>query len=204
MTHSGVLSAILYFLICTAIAEPLSLRYSSSLGNTEVNQKPRPKYSESRLRERSPTDDKYKDQRISATDAANKEAKGTSSKGQFFRGDARSPEEIFRSGFQAKGTNLNIEEHFCTGYGPPSGFVSLSRSRNAAKKFAKANVNPKSGKRYIYVITPNSLPDGYWMPELDWKVKFGHSALEKLGEELEFAVAGPVPPQGRCRGLRET
>lgn len=149
----------------------------------------------SSLQKRDPVDPDPSYPSMSAKDASTKTMKGTSTKGRFFRGDARSPDVVFKEGFKPRGSNFNIEDHFSPGFGKPSGYVSLSRSFNVAKSFAKTNVNSITELRYIYVLTPEYIPRGYWMLDVPWKIKYAPQALDKLAEELEFAAAGDIPPE---------
>ncbi len=55
-----------------------------------------------------------------------------------FRGDKRSPSQIFKEGFTSKGTNFDLFDH-ASGLIDDSGFISTSKSFDVAKKFAGDN-----------------------------------------------------------------
>ena len=71
-----------------------------------------------------------------------------------FRGDGRSPQEIFASGFHARGRDFDLLSHFRPSPGlsssPDSAYVSTSRSKQVAATFPK---NVKNNG-FLYLIKP--------------------------------------------------
>lgn len=121
---------------------------------------------------------------ISAKEASEKSASGGGKSGVFYRGDSRPPEEIFKSGFQPWGDVKSLQNHL--EFKPGSGLVSLSRSPEAAQRYAFGRDKKATG--YIYVIAPNNVPNGYWVPGIYPGGKNPAVALNQ-----EFAVDGAVP-----------
>lgn len=64
-----------------------------------------------------------------------------------FRGDSRSPDEIFADGFAARGTSEDLFRHALDNTDPPSAFISTSRSADVAGDFADNIyvINPRNG-----------------------------------------------------------
>ena len=66
--------------------------------------------------------------------------------GSFFRGDTRAPEDIFKSGFESRGTNTDVVDYVENN--TPSIYVGTSKDASEAAQ--KANT-----KGYVYVIGNN-------------------------------------------------
>jgi len=92
-----------------------------------------------------------------------------------FRADSRSPEEIFRGGFEPKGSNMDLWAHV-TENPADSGFVSTSKSLGAAQEFAEEN-----GVDYIYRVRANGV---------DVNATLGENS--PFPWEHEVAVPGPI------------
>ncbi|PHH89466.1 hypothetical protein CDD83_6010 [Cordyceps sp. RAO-2017] len=123
---------------------------------------------------------------IPASKAVSKILQEVSQQSVFWRGDSRSPEVIFGSVFQASGSNMNLEDHLLSKGG--SGYVSVSRARNIAEA-EKSSSKMGIDMRYVYIITPEKLPDGYWVPDVQWKGETPPLAKQ----EFEIAVPRAVP-----------
>ena len=89
-----------------------------------------------------------------------------------FRGDTRSPEEIFRDGFTSKGTNFDLQAH-AGGLIDDSGFISTSKSFDVAKSFVE-----KDGGFVYKIKTPSNA--------IDVNAKLGNKSPYPF--ELEKAV----------------
>jgi RHS repeat-associated protein len=96
-----------------------------------------------------------------------------------FRADDRHPNEIFGSGFQPKGGNLNIDDHV---YSNPedSGFISTSKTEAAARQFANDNYMDTG---YVYKLRGSGI---------DVNERFGNASPYPW--EKEIAVPGPIEP----------
>ncbi|NGO47431.1 hypothetical protein [Streptomyces ureilyticus] len=75
--------------------------------------------------------------------SAQNEPSGSVSQGQppgvVYRGDSRSPNDIFANGFTARGTNYDLRSHVHGGAGSyDSGYISTSGSRDVAVPFARS------------------------------------------------------------------
>ena len=93
-----------------------------------------------------------------------------------YRGDARPPDEIFKTGFQPKGANTDLVKY--TSYNTPSVYVSTSKSADVATQFAgKGN--------YVYIVHPQNGIDVN-------KVLGGSSPFP---DEVEIAVPGGIGTQ---------
>ncbi len=89
-----------------------------------------------------------------------------------FRGDMRSPEEIFRDGFTSKGTNFDLQAH-AGGLIDDSGYIATSKSFDVAKSFVAENGG------FVYKIkTPSNA--------IDVNAKLGNKSPYPF--ELEKAV----------------
>jgi len=74
-------------------------------------------------------------------------SKATKGVGFTFRGDSRTPDEIFLNGFGPRGTSTDLQAHALDNTLPPSMYVSTSKSADVAVNFA-SNVyiiKPKNG-----------------------------------------------------------
>ncbi|KAM4063718.1 hypothetical protein HRG_006839 [Hirsutella rhossiliensis] len=138
---------------------------------------------ENRLRRRGKPDGQRED--IPASKAATKKDKGTTESGVFFRGDSRAPDEVFKSGFQPQGRDMDLQRHLSLSGG--SGYVSLSRSSASARPYAFGRTGEKKEKGYLYLVAPNNVPNGYYLPEV-------FSKDGAVRGNREFAVAGAIPP----------
>ncbi|KAM4060434.1 hypothetical protein HRG_002005 [Hirsutella rhossiliensis] len=122
---------------------------------------------------------------ITASEAASRTGEGFSKTGWFFRGDPRTPEVIFSQGFQPQGNNMDLGEHL--NFRPGSGFVAVSRSSQQAAAYAFGRTGQQTTTGYIYVIAPNNVPDGHFIPDFRQDTA--------VMRNKEFAVAGPIPPE---------
>ncbi|XP_044719860.1 pertussis toxin, subunit 1 domain-containing protein [Hirsutella rhossiliensis] len=132
-----------------------------------------------------------KHETISAMTVAAKVVVKGSKKGVFYRGDNRPPSEIFKKGFTTQGSNMNLITHLS--FGGESGYVSVSRSRDAAARYAFGRTEAKTETGYIYYLAPHNMPDGYWIPEM-YKDNAVHA-------NQEFAAAASIPPE-TIQGVR--
>ncbi|WP_208605828.1 scabin-related ADP-ribosyltransferase, partial [Rodentibacter genomosp. 1] len=69
-----------------------------------------------------------------------------------YRGDSRTPKEIFNLGFFPRGNSTDLLLHARDNTSPPSNFVSTSISQGVAINFA-TNFGSRNG--YVYAIKPN-------------------------------------------------
>nr|WP_159059431.1 hypothetical protein [Streptomyces antibioticus] len=80
---------------------------------------------------------------------------------EVFRGDARSPYEIFRDGFTARGTNYDLPNHLHGGDG--SGYISTSADRSVSETFARSQ-----GRYNVVAAIANPCrsgrPSAQWTP----------------------------------------
>lgn len=125
--------------------------------------------------------------KISAEEASTKSVPGGGKSGVFYRGDSRSPAEIFKTGFAPQGADKSLQNHLSFVGG--SGLVSLSRSRKSAESYAFGRSAENNQKGYIYVMVPKDIPNGYWVPEI-----YPPNKNPAVGANQEFAVDGAVPP----------
>jgi RHS repeat-associated protein len=102
----------------------------------------------------------------------------TRQSGFVFRGDGRSPDEIFEQGFQPLGTNQDLLKY--TQQNEPSVFVSTSKSPNVAREFVNMQ-----GDGFVYTIRGQT--EG-----IDVNAVLG--AKSPFPYELEIAVPGGVKP----------
>ncbi|POR35632.1 Uncharacterized protein TPAR_04178 [Tolypocladium paradoxum] len=123
-------------------------------------------------------------QAMPASEAAVMTPKGSGKKGIFFRGDSQPPEQIFKHGFQPRGSDMNLKNHLS--HRGKSGYVSISRSRAAAEGYAFGRTGEKQKLGYIYVVSPKGVPEGYWLPAM-----FSKDGAVKWNRE--FAAAGAIP-----------
>ncbi|KFG81382.1 hypothetical protein MANI_016364 [Metarhizium anisopliae] len=123
---------------------------------------------------------------ISAKEASRIKLPGGGKPGVFYRGDSRPPEQVFASGFAPRGHDLSLQRHLS--FVGESGLVSLSRSRRSAEGYAFGRTGAKTGRGYVYVVSPTDVPDGYWVPGL-----FPPEKNPAVGHNQEFAAAGPIP-----------
>lgn len=125
---------------------------------------------------------------ISAAEASKAKMPGLRENGLFYRGDPRPYTEIFQKGFTPQGSDMNLQHHLS--FTGNSGFVSVTRSPSTAEIYAFGRTDTKVEKGYIYVIAPEGMPDGYWVPGI-----FPPEKNPAVRRNLEFAVAGPVAAQ---------
>ncbi|PHH73546.1 hypothetical protein CDD82_5388 [Ophiocordyceps australis] len=121
---------------------------------------------------------------IPAEQASKEEVPDGSDVGIFFRGDSRAPEEVFRDGFRPQGTNMDLQQHLSFAGG--SGYVSLSRSLAASRRYAFGRSADGNRQGYVYVVVPEQLPEGYYIPRL-----FPNDRAVQINRE--FAAAGAIP-----------
>lgn len=97
-------------------------------------------------------------------------------KGQNFtyRGDSRSPSEIFEYGFKPRGTSTDLQAHALRNTDPPSIYVPTSKSANVASEFADN----------VYVVRPQN--------GIDVNATLG--SRSPFPDELEIAIPGGVSP----------
>lgn len=101
-----------------------------------------------------------------------------------YRGDKRWPQTIFKEGFLAWGSDLDIEKHL-TG-NPNSAYVSTSSSKAVARHFPldlTANYPVVGTKSFIYVINP--IADAVDIARL----------VKNAPTEFEFSVPHGIKPQ---------
>ena len=103
-----------------------------------------------------------------------------------FRGDSRSPDEIFASGFKPRGSNADVAEHTFDPSG--SNYVSTSRSFQTGIGFA----NQTGSGGWVYFVRPSSGVN------VNGALGFG----QMFAEELEIAVPGGVPTQDVIGAMR--
>ncbi|TCW85641.1 adhesin [Burkholderia sp. SRS-46] len=96
--------------------------------------------------------------------------------GFIFRGDGRSPDVIFKEGFQPSGTNADLYNY--VQQGGPSNFVSTSLTPNVAREFAELQ-----GEGYVFTI--NTQPKGV-------NVNAVLGKLSPFPDEIEIAVPGGI------------
>jgi hypothetical protein len=102
-----------------------------------------------------------------------------------WRGDSRPPSEIFKNGFNSKGSDFNLGDH-ALGVSDNSAYISTSRRRSVAEKFAGKN-------GYVYQIKGNV---------------GGRNVNQTLGRSsphpMEFEVAVPfrIPPSKIIKEVR--
>ncbi|EFY94186.2 pertussis toxin, subunit 1 [Metarhizium robertsii] len=120
---------------------------------------------------------------ISAEEAANIKA-SQNRKGIFYRGDSRRPEIIFKEGFRPQGSDMSLKNHLS--FAGNSGYVSLSRSREAAGRYAFGRTGEKMTTGYIYIVVPKDVSNGYWIPGI-----YPNDGAARFNQE--FAASGPVP-----------
>jgi len=77
------------------------------------------------------------------------EAEATQITQPLYRGDGRSPDAIFKEGFQPRGTSTDLQSYVDTN--SASAFVGTSKSQAEAAGFASAN------EGYVYQIDPSNL-----------------------------------------------
>ncbi|MER3250415.1 scabin-related ADP-ribosyltransferase [Salmonella enterica] len=70
-----------------------------------------------------------------------------------YRGDDRSPDEIFRDGFKPKGDSNDLLLHATDSWNPPSNFISTSPDENIATNFATSFDNNDG---YVYYTRANN------------------------------------------------
>jgi hypothetical protein len=112
-----------------------------------------------------------------------------SPEGFFFRGDSRRPESadgqgIFDIGFQPQGNNPSLIAHLS--FRGDSGYVATSRSDIAAQRYMFGRTGSGNSEGYLYVIAPDQLPNGYWIPGL-----YPNDPAVRANQE--FAVYSGVP-----------
>ena len=95
-----------------------------------------------------------------------------------YRGDGRTPGQIFKDGFQPRGTATDLETY--VDKNTASGFVGTSKSSDVATQFAQANDG------YVYQI------DGELIKGVDVNAAY---PTNPFASEQEIAVLGGVPKQ---------
>ncbi len=91
-----------------------------------------------------------------------------------YRGDSRSPDEVFSNGFQSRGNSTDLQAHALDNTRPPSAYVSTSRSADVAGDFADN----------VYVVRPRN--------GIDVNQVLG--SRSPFPDELEIAIPGGVSP----------
>ncbi|RDA94189.1 hypothetical protein CP533_6573 [Ophiocordyceps camponoti-saundersi (nom. inval.)] len=136
---------------------------------------------------RTPTDEQAgqiaEPETISATEAAYKIVPDGSQPGILYRGDSRPPKDIFETGFEPQGDDMDLRRHLS--FSGNSGYVSVSRSRHAAARYSFDRSGNKKEVGYLYRIAPHNLPDGYWIP--------GWYRGPEIEGNQEFAIPGKIP-----------
>lgn len=109
--------------------------------------------------------------------------------GFFFRGDNRPPSTpgtgIFTTGFRPQGTNTDLAAHLS--FRGDSAYVSTSRSDLSAEQYVYGRSAAHNSDGYLYVISQDTLPDGYWIPGL-------YPNDPAVRNNQEFAVYGTIQP----------
>ncbi len=100
-------------------------------------------------------------------------------KGQRFRGDQRSPSEIFESGFDPKGSNLDLRDHVIGKDG--SGYVSTTTELDVARGPQFSGTG-----KYVYEIDPR-----VGGKPIDYQ-KLGPSYRDLFAHEMEIPVPGGI------------
>ena len=62
-----------------------------------------------------------------------------------YRGDDRSPDDIFRNGFMSRGTNYDLQHHVAGRNAQDSGFISTTGTRSMAEYFAEGAAQAQLG-----------------------------------------------------------
>lgn len=129
---------------------------------------------------------------MTAADAAFKESHDDSRKGIFFRGDTRPPEHVFVKGFSPRGDDTSLDAHLSF-VKKASAYVSVSRSRAEAIRYAFARQTAGAKTGYVYRLSYRDVPDGVWLAHV-----FPNSP--SIVQADEFAVAGAIRP-GSIQGV---
>lgn len=111
-----------------------------------------------------------------------------SPKGFFFRGDNRTPTGadgtgVFDTGFVPQGTNPDLNRHLS--FAGNSAYVSTSRSDIAAQSYMFGRTGMRTRQGFLYVIAPDDLPDGYWIPGI-------YRRAPAVRANHEYAVFGHI------------
>ncbi|OAA36852.1 Bordetella pertussis toxin A [Metarhizium rileyi] len=123
---------------------------------------------------------------MSASEASRIKAPRGGKPGIFYRGDSRSPLEVFNSGFTPRGHDTSLEHHLS--FAGESGLVSLTRSPQTAEAYAFGRTGEKQTKGYIYIVAPKGVPEGYWVP-----AAYSPERNPAVRFNQEFAVNGAIP-----------
>jgi hypothetical protein len=91
-----------------------------------------------------------------------------------YRGDSRSPTEIFENGFKPRGASTDLQAHALDNTAPPSIYVSTSKSSSVASEFADN----------VYVVRPRNGVD----------VNATLGTRSPFPDELEIAIPSGVSP----------
>ncbi|ODA81255.1 hypothetical protein RJ55_04219 [Drechmeria coniospora] len=107
--------------------------------------------------------------------------------GVFLRGEDRNPAHVFELGFAPRGDDANLQHHLS--FAGNSAYVSVTRSRRTARNYAfgRRGGSGEGSVGFVYVIYPDRMPDGYWIPHI-------YPADRAVHLNWEFAVAGAIPP----------
>ncbi|KAK2589576.1 hypothetical protein QQS21_012745 [Conoideocrella luteorostrata] len=103
--------------------------------------------------------------------------------GVFYRGDTRPPSEVFAHGFSPQGTDADLHHHL--NFAGNSRYVSLTLSAATAERYSRGRTGSKTDVGYVYMITPQNVPNGYFIPDI-----FNEPAVLR---NFEFAAAGDIP-----------
>ncbi|KAM3503346.1 hypothetical protein MY11210_008755 [Beauveria gryllotalpidicola] len=125
---------------------------------------------------------------VTAEEASKMKVPGGGEKGLFFRGDSRPPSVIFSRGFEPQGSDPSLRNHLSLAGN--SGLVSLSRSPQAAERYAFGRTGDKKEKGYVYAVSHKNVPNGYWLPGM-----YPPEKNPAVHRNQEFAVAGAVPAE---------
>ncbi|PHH59375.1 putative enterotoxin [Ophiocordyceps australis] len=92
--------------------------------------------------------------------------------------------EIFQNGFTSQGSDTDLQKHLS--FVGESGYISVTRSLSTAQDYAFGRQASQQNTGYIFIISPENLPDGHWIPGLFPK----DSAVQR---NQEFAVPRQIP-----------
>ncbi|MCF5704885.1 RHS repeat-associated core domain-containing protein, partial [Pseudomonas syringae] len=98
-----------------------------------------------------------------------------------YRGDAKHPDEIFKTGFESKGESTDLLLHAMDSDNPPSYYISTSPSRVTAIDFGTKG---KSRKGYMYTLRK--------LLGIDVNKELGNQA--PFADEIEIAIPGSIHP----------
>lgn len=127
----------------------------------------------------------------SKTQGAGKSSAAKPGDSYLYRGDSRPPvvgasgsKGVFNEGFVPKGQNKDLQAHLS--HRGDSGYVSMSSSQTSAQRYAYGATGARQKEGYMYVVKPDNLGDGVWVPG-----KYGKDPAVQRNQE--YAVEGRIP-----------